>query len=126
MCSSYSGAEKLQVPNDIVEGKRIYRLELELDLGDPSTDLELFDFLMLEGGASTALAVSGIAVSLQFVSQPSEGSYSFNITCSPQVPSVTSPGGVILSAKHNIPAPPAGLVPVTVSMDIDSVALTLG
>lgn len=125
LCSTGGGSDKLQVPNDIVEGKRVYQLELELDLGDPSTDLELFDFLMLEGGANTSSKVSGLTVQLAFSTQPSEGNSTFTIYCSPAGASTTLPASVITSAKHNIPAPPAGLVPVTMTLDVNAISITV-
>lgn len=124
LCSTAGGIDHLQLPNDIVEGKRIYRLEIELDLGDPSTDLELFDFLMLEGAASTSTKVSGLQVTFTFQTQAADNGLIFTINCSPSGSSTTRPGSVITSAKHNIPAPPAGLVPVTMSLDVNSVALS--
>lgn len=124
LCNT-GGSDKLQLPNDIVEGKRAYKLDLELDLGDPSTDLELFDYLMLQGATGTGSKVVGTTVVLSFTAQPSEGGGSFIIYCSPNSLTTTAPGGVLTSAKHNIPAPPAGLIPVTASMDIDAVSITV-
>lgn len=126
LCTTGGGTDHLMVPNDIVEGKRVYRMELELDLGDPSTDLELFDFLMLEGRASTSAKVSGLQITLTFQTQAADNGHIFTISCSPAGASTTLPASVITSAKYNIPAPPAGLVPVTMSLDVNAVAFNIG
>lgn len=110
---------KLQRPNDIVEGKRVYKAELELDLGDPSTDLTMFNYLLSEGAPSTNSKTVGTPLAFVFQCQPSEGSATLVFNCS-ATPTSIHPGAVITSGKHNIPAPPAGLIPVTLSIDFDS------
>lgn len=116
------GAAKLQLPNDIVEGKRVYKLDAEVDIGDPSTDIVFFEFLRAEGAASTSSKTSGFQMVFTFTQQPSEGGHALVIVAG--VTATTNhPGIVITSAKHNIPAPPAGLVPVTLSCDVNNLSL---
>ncbi len=117
----------IQYPNDIVEGKRVYKLELEVDLGDPVTDLVFFDYLRLLGKPNMSSRMLGVGITLGFAAPPSEignglGGASFSIQCSPTA-TTSHPGSVITGAKHNIPSPPAGLIPVTISMDVDAVVM---
>jgi len=114
--------DRLQLPNDIVEGKRTFKLEMEVDLGDPTTDIAFFEFLRMEGGASTLTKNLGLSMSCNFSLQPSEGNFVMTIIGSLGQSSV-HPGSVITSAKHSIPAPPAGLIPVTLSVDVDSIVI---
>lgn len=112
-----------QVVNDIVEGKRSYRLEVELDVADASTDLELFKFLLNEGGAAGGATVGG-TVEAQFAVTPGEGGGLMTMECG-LGSTTTQPGSVVTDGKINIPAPPAGLFPSTWTINVDRVNITV-
>jgi len=110
-----------QVPNDIVEGRRIYALELGLDLGD-ATDLELFHFMMNQSAAGSASATIGCNVTAAF--QLAEGTAgTLTISCGGTL-SEAHPGVVIKSGKISIPAPPGGYFPTQYVMDVNHVTIT--
>lgn len=124
-------SQRLQTPNDLVEGKRVYRLEIELDLGDPATDYKFIQYLLNEGSGGIGNKTVGTLITGLFQQQPSEGGGSFTMNIGsvggsqPYTPTTVHPGGVIMSAKHNIPAPPAGLVPVTLTMDVNNISFSI-
>jgi hypothetical protein len=110
-----------QVPNDIVEGRRAYTLEVELDVSNMA-DLELFDLLVNQGAAAPGGATIGFSVVMQF--QLSEGtSGTLTIVCSTGATSA-HPGAVIRSGKINVPPPPTGYFPSVWAMDVDHVIIT--
>lgn len=112
-----------QIPNDLMEGKRVYTLDLELDLTDPATDLELFDAMMDQGAAGSSGPTIGMLVTAAF--QTSEGSSStLTISCSVGSSSI-HPATVIRSGKISIPAPPMGYFPTTYTMDVDHVRIAV-
>lgn len=122
-----SGNTGLLYPNALVEGKRVWRLEVDVDITDPTSngDLELWDFLVNQGasGAGDQGMTSGGRVVLTFNQAGSGlGSSTLTLTCGGS-PSVSQPSGVLVSAPHSIPAPPAGVVTVTGSFDIDRVTI---
>lgn len=111
-----------QIPSDFVEGKRVYGLQLEIDLGDPSTDLALWDFLVNQGGASGGQS-TGCSITATFNTELAEGTVqtlTFGIDSSI---SATQVGAVLKSAAIPIPAPPAGLIPVSLDFDVRSVGI---
>ena len=121
------GSTGLLHANDLVEGRRVWRLEVDVDIVNPASgnDLELWDFLINQGasGAGDQGATLGGRVVLTFNQAGSgAGSSTLTLTCG-STPSTTQPSGVLVSAPHSIPAPPAGIVPVTASFDIDQVTI---
>ncbi|KKM64970.1 hypothetical protein LCGC14_1496010 [marine sediment metagenome] len=121
------GSTGLLHANDLVEGRRMWRLEVDVDIVNPASggDLELWDFLINQGasGAGDQGATLGGQVVLTFNQAGSgAGSSTLTLTCG-STPSTTTPAGVLTAAPHSIPAPPAGIVPVTASFDIDQVTI---
>lgn len=112
-----------QIPNDIIEGKRKYQLEIELDVADIATDLELFKFLLNEGGEQGGATVGGLIVA-DFAVTPGEGGGTMNIEVGLSTSS-SQPGPVVTQGKINIPPPPSGLFPSTWSIDVDRVRITV-
>lgn len=112
-------------PNDLIEGRRVLKLEIDIDIVNPASggDLELWDFLVNQAAADSGLtgATIGGQISLLFSPVGSIGG-TLAIVCGGN-PSATDPSGVILSASHNIPAPPTGVVTVTASWDINTVTV---
>jgi hypothetical protein len=110
-----------QVCNDIVEGKRVYTLDLAIDVSNPS-DLELFDLLVNQGAAAPGGATIGMQVVAQF--QLSEGTAgTLTTTCSTSATSA-HPGTVIKTGKINVPPPPTGYFPSQWIMDVDHVQIS--
>ncbi|KKL88149.1 hypothetical protein LCGC14_1927560, partial [marine sediment metagenome] len=121
------GSTGLLHANDLVEGRRMWRLEVDVDIVNPASggDLELWDFLINQGasGAGDQGATLGGQVVLTFNQAGSgAGSSTLTLTCG-STPSTTTPAGVLTAAPHSIPAPPAGIVPVTASFDIDQITI---
>ncbi len=121
------GTTGLLHPNDLIEGRRVWRLEIDVDIVNPASggDLELWDFLINQGasGQGNQGATLGGQVVLAFNQAGSgAGSSTLTLTCG-STPSTTQPAGVLASAPHSIPAPPAGVVTVTASFDIDQVTI---
>lgn len=113
----------VQEVSDLIEGKRVYSLEFEIDLVDPTTDLGLWDFMLNQGAASAAGPTLGGTLELAFSSMAEEGgSTTLTFNCSGSV-SAASPGTVIRSGKTNIPAPPTGVFPATWVMDVNSISI---
>lgn len=112
-------------PNDLIEGRRVWRLEVDVDIVNPaaSQDLELWDFLVNQGAAVAGDQgmTRGGQITLQFQPTGAIGG-SLTLTCGGS-PSVSQPSGVLASAPHSLPAPPAGVVTVTGSFDIDRVTI---
>ena len=112
-------------PNDLIEGRRVWRCEIDVDIVNPAAggDLELWDFLINQGaaGSGATLRTSGGRITLVFAAVGGLGG-AMTLTLGSS-PSVTQPSGVLLSAPHSIPAPPAGLVTVTASFDVDTVVI---
>jgi len=114
----------LFLPNDLIEGRRVWRAEVELDVVD-TADLELWDFLVNQGASASGRAgmTAGARVVLSFnQSGTGLGSSTMTLTCGGS-PSVAQPSGVITAAPHSIPAPPAGVVTVTAAFDINTVTI---
>ena len=116
-------------PNDLIEGRRTWRLDMDVDIVDPSSsgDLELWDFLMNQGAtdAGNAGMTTGAQIVLQFQQAGGgEGTTVLTLTCGGN-PSVTNPAGVLVSAPHSIPAPPVGVVTVPAAFDINQVSLSV-
>ncbi|KKM21083.1 hypothetical protein LCGC14_1638950 [marine sediment metagenome] len=121
------GTTGLLHPNDLIEGRRVWRLEIDVDIVNPASggDLELWDFLINQGasGQGNQGATLGGQVVLAFNQAGSgAGSSTLTLTCG-STPSTTQPAGVLASAPHSIPAPPAGVVTVTASFDVDTVTI---
>jgi hypothetical protein len=117
-------------PNDLIEGRRVWRLEVDVDIVDPSasSDLELWDFLINQGasGAGDEGVTIGGRIVLTFNQAGSgAGSNTLTLTCG-STPSTTQPASVITGAPHSIPAPPAGVVTVTASFDVDQITVAAG
>lgn len=112
-----------QILNDIVEGKRAYSLEIELDVADATTDLVLFDALLNQGASGASAPTIGGIINAQFAVTPGEGGGTMTIECS-LTTSSTQPGSVVTGGKVNIPAPPAGLFPSNWSINVDRVRIT--
>ncbi len=112
-------------PNDLIEGRRVWRVEVDVDIVNPAAggDLELWDFLINQGaaGSGATLRTSGNQIVLSFAAVGGLGG-ALTLTCG-GTPSVTKPSGVAVSAAHNIPAPPAGVVTVTASFDVNTVTI---
>jgi len=119
------GTTGLLYPNALIEGRRVWRVEVDVDITNPYGvgDLELWDFLVNQGAAGSGAVnmTSGGQVTLTFAPVGGMGG-NLTITCGGS-PSVTQPSGVLVSAPHSIPAPPAGVVTVTASFDIDRVTV---
>ncbi len=113
-----------QIPNDIIEGKRAYSLEIELDVADAATDLELYKFLLNEGASGPSAATLGGIINAQFDVTPGEGGGFMTIECG-LATSATQPAVVVTGGKINIPAPPAGLFPSTWTLNVDRVRITV-
>jgi len=121
------GTTGILYPNALVEGRRVWRLEVDVDITDPTSngDLDLWDFLVNQGasGAGDQGMTSGVQVVLAFNQAGSGlGTSTLTLTCGGS-PSVAQPSGVLASAPHSIPAPPAGVVTATASFDIDRVTI---
>lgn len=112
-----------QIPNDIIEGKRAYSLEVELDAADKATDLEFFKFLLDEGAEPSPGFTVGGTVELDFAVAPGEGGGTLQIVCDTALTAI-QPGAVVTGGKINIPAPPAGLFPATYSINVGRVQIT--
>lgn len=116
-------------PNDLIEGRRSWRLDVDVDIVNPASggDLELWDFLINQGAAAAGNAgmTIGAQVVLQFQQAGSgEGTTVLTLTCGGN-PSVTNPAGVLVSAPHSIPAPPVGVVTVTGGFDINQASISV-
>jgi hypothetical protein len=109
-----------QIPSDFVEGKRVYGVELEVDLGDPTTDLALWDFLVNQGGASGGQP-TGCSITAVFNTELAEGTVQQLTIAIDSSVSTTAIGAVLKSAPFSVPAPPAGLITVPLSFDARSV-----
>jgi len=110
-------------PNDLIEGKRVYRLEVDMDIVDPQ-ELELWDFFANQGASGPASPTVGGICKLEF-NQTGSGEGVAQLTIQAGVnPSAVKPASVIVSAPHNIPAPPAGVVTVTATFDVDDVIIS--
>jgi len=116
-------------PNDLIEGRRVWRLEVDVDIVNPASggDLELWDFLINQGavggGQGNQLATAGGQIVLAFDQAGSgAGTSTLTLTCG-SAGTTTRPAGVLTSAPHSIPAPPAGVVTVSASFDIDQVTI---
>lgn len=119
-----------QVISEIVEGKRSYSLDLDLDFVDYDSDFKLFSYLInTDGVGRTSKELAGFQFKAEFV--PSEGfgntENKLKITCgiNPQSVSNSSgrPGIVIESGAVNIPAAPAGYMSATYRMNVDRVEI---
>ena len=119
------GSDYQQIPNGYVPGKRAYRVEVDLDMADPAIDRDVYEWLLDQGAASWPGYTIGTQVSMDFTQSGSgEGTGRFLIHCGGLYGcSSTTPGAVIASAAINHPAPPTGVPTVTVSFDVDAVAV---
>lgn len=118
-----SGEPDIQQVSELIEGKRTYSLEFEIDVIDPIADLGLFDFMLNQGAISAAAPTLGGTLELAFSSMAEEGgSSTLTFNCSGGV-SAASPGTVIRSGKIGVPAPPTGVFPSTWTMDVDSLSI---
>lgn len=121
------GTTGLLHANDLIEGRRSWRLEVDVDIVDPTSnnDLELWDFLINQGasvGGNAGATLGGRVVLTFNQAGTGAGSNTLTLTCG-STPSTLQPSGVLVSAAHSIPAPPAGVVTVTASFDIDQVTI---
>ena len=94
-------------------------------MADPAVDRDVYEWLLDQGAASWPGYTIGAQISMDFSQTGSgEGSDQLMLSCGgPFGVSSTSPGAVITSAAINHPAPPAGVPTVTVSFDVESVAV---
>lgn len=112
-----------QILSQIIEGKRSYTCDIEVDLGDPSTDLALWDFLINQGGPAGGKTV-GCTITADFMTERAEGSPPKQLTINCDLtPTASAIGAVLKSAPHGIPAPPAGLVPLSLAFDVGTVGI---
>lgn len=116
-----------QVLTEIVEGKRKYTMELELDIVG-SEDLVLFKQLMNEGASGgSRTGTSGPTLGGQVVAQfdltPGEGSGSLIITAGSLFSQTGKPGAVVTGGKISVPGPPTGLFPSSWQIDVDTVSI---
>jgi hypothetical protein len=135
------GTTGLLHPNDLIEGRRVWNADIDLDIVDPSSlsapatcpggttpgDLELWDFLINQGasGAGNSSASQGAQIILKFNQAGfGEGSSVLTITLG-GTPTIASPSSVLRSAPHSIPAPPTGTVTTTGSFDVNEVTISL-
>lgn len=112
-----------QVVSELIEGKRVYAGEFELDVVDPATDLALFNFMMNQGAAGAAGPTLGGTVTVVMRSLAEEGGSSvltFNLSGSV---SAAQPGTVVRSGRISMPAPPTGVFPATYAMDVDRLTI---
>lgn len=112
-----------QTINDLIEGKRIYSMQVEVDVADPSTDLELFKYLMNQSGPSGGQSTGG-QVTLNFALMTGEGSGSLIITAG-GASTASSPGVVVRGGRINVPAPPTGLFSGTYTLDVDTISVSV-
>jgi len=114
-----------QVPNGYVPGKRAYRLEIDLDMADPTIDRDVWEWLVDQAAASWPGFTLGTQIAFDFVQSGSgEGSDRLIMSCGGATGLSTAyPGAVITSATINHPAPPAGVPSVTVSFDVDDILI---
>jgi len=109
-----------QVPNGYVPGKRSYRMEVDLDMADPTIDRDVYEWLLSQGATSWPGYTVGTQIVAAFTQVGSgEGTNQLVLTAG-STPSSIAPSSVIVSAPYNIPAPPAGVPTVTVAFDVDS------
>lgn len=111
-----------QIINDIVEGRRAYSMDVELDVADAATDLELFKFLLNEGGPAGGATIGGI-INCEFAVTPGEGGGSMVMELGLST-SATQPAAVVTGGKINIPPPPTGLFPGNWTLNVDRVRIT--
>jgi len=114
-----------QVPNALIEGRRVYQMQVQFDLGDPSTDLLLFKYLMNESAASAGGASTGGQIVMSFALATGSGSGEMIITTSPNGATSAAPGTVVTSGNISIPSPENGLFPSTWNFSIDSLSITV-
>ena len=118
-----TGEPDIQQVSELIEGKRVYSLEFEIDVLDAATDLGLWDFMLNQGAVNATSPTLGGVLTLQFRSMAEEGgSSTLTFNCSGGV-SAASPGSVIRGGKIGIPAPPVGVFPSTWTMDVDSLSI---
>lgn len=117
-------AHLTQVCNDIVEGKRAYSLDIELDMASADTDLVLFKALLNQGATGEDAPTIGGIINADFAVTPGEGGGTMSIACSLGT-TATQPGSVVTAGKINIPAPPAGLYPGSYTINVDRVNITV-
>lgn len=113
----------MQILSQIVEGKRAYTCDIEVDLQDPSTDLALWGYLVNEGGPGGGKP-TGCSITAAFESEFQEGAapHQLVLACDSS-PTTLTVGAVLKAAAHGIPAPPAGLVPIPLAFDVGRVAI---
>lgn len=117
-----------QVLTDLVEGKRRYTMELEVDVVDKGTDLVLFRALMNEGASGggiggTAGPSVGGTIRAQFDLTPGEGAGSLVITAGGVFSQTGKPGAIVTGGKISVPGPPTGLFPSSWQVDVDTVSI---
>lgn len=116
-----------QVLSDLVEGKRQYEMDLEMDLVDTAGDAALFTyFLNQAGGPVGSSGLTGGMLDLAFA--PTEGfssPSSFHILCTPVPGTAAQPGTMITGAKINMPPPPAAFWQGHYKMNIDRLQFTV-
>lgn len=111
-----------QVPSDLVEGRREYKLTVDIDVADPATDLTFWNFLMNEAANSPTGPTIGGQCNLLFTQMTGEGTNNMFVACGLS-PSTAHPGAVVTGGTIDIPAPPAGLLASTWTIDVDSVSI---
>lgn len=117
-----------QVLTELVEGKRRYSMELEVDVVDRTTDLVLFKALMNEGSSGGGIngksgpSIGG-TIRAQFDLAPGEGSGSLVIIAGGSFSETGKPGAMVTGGKINVPGPPTGLFPSSWQIDVDTVSI---
>lgn len=113
----------VQVLGDLVEGKRTYTSDLEIDFGDPSTDFALWQFLINQAGAGAGPS-TGCTITATFKTEAAHpGNHTMTINID-SLSTSTFVGSVLKSGAMNLPGPPAGLIPVSLAFDSRSVNIT--
>ncbi len=124
LCREGDPVEMSQVLTDLVEGRRSYQLQVELDVADPTSDLKLFEFMLNQGAAGATGLTEGGVITADFAVAPGEGSGVLSIVCSFGADDVF-PASVVTGGKVNIPPPPGGLFPGSYTIDVDRVFITV-
>lgn len=115
-------------PSDILDGRRAYRLQIDMDVSDVSTDVEMLKSLVNHGMAQSDERVRGGSISIAFdqaaqVGLEGETGRLF-IACDPN-PTNASPGSVIQSGPVSLPGPPAGVPSTSLVIDVGAVAMII-
>ena len=116
-----------QVPTEIVEGRRRYSMDMELDMVDPATDASLFAFYLNQAGGNRGTAgLTGGSIVMTLQSSEGTTGGAMVLTLSPAGGvSNTQPGSIMTGAKINLPPPPTGFHSGSFSFDVDRIQIAV-